>query len=112
MVGKLQILSLVIEIHRRQPKVHTDEYEISLAREINVCLRIIKQTQAKLEERRQRFGVDLPQALITEAEGGLSICQQELAAWRDDLEALPQWEQRLKQYREALAAMRISASHF
>jgi hypothetical protein len=24
--------------------------------------------------------------------------------------ALPQWEQRLKEYREALAAMRISAS--
>jgi hypothetical protein len=92
--------------------VHTDEYEISLAREINICLRIIKQTQAKLEKRRQRFGVNSPQAVISEAEGGTSICPKELAAWRDDFAALPQWEQRLEQYREALAAMRISASRF
>ena len=88
----------------------TDEYEISLAREINVCKGVIKQTQAKLAERRERFGMDLPQASQAAGEGRLSIDKQELALWSDDIEALPQWEQRLDQYREALAFMRVSAS--
>jgi len=88
----------------------TDEYEISLAREINVCKGVIKHTQARLAERRERFGMDLPQASQAADEGRLSIDKQELALWSDDLEALPQWEQRLDQYREALAFMRVSAS--
>ena len=91
--------------------MHTDEYEISLAREINICIRIIKETQRNLEARRQRFGMDLPQASKDAAAGLLGIKEQELADWRDDFEALPQWQQRLEQYREALASMRISASH-
>jgi len=92
--------------------MHTDEYEISLAREINVCIRVIKQTQMKLAQRQQLFGMDLPQASKALNEGRLVIERQELADWRDDFEALPQWEQRLEQYREALATMRISASRF
>ena len=88
----------------------TDEYEISLAREINVCKGVIKQTQAKLAERRERFGMDLPQASQAAGEGRLSIDKKELALWSDDIEALPQWEQRLVQYREALTFMRVSAS--
>jgi hypothetical protein len=92
--------------------MHTDEYEISLAREISVCKNVIKQTQSKLIQRRQQFGMDLPQASKAVGEGRLTIDSQELAEWSDDFEALPQWEQRLEQYREALAVMRISASRF
>ena len=88
----------------------TDEYEISLAREINVCKSVIKETQAKLAERRQRFGMDLSQATEAAGDGRISIDKRELALWSDDIEALPQWEQRLAEYREALAFMRVSAS--
>ncbi len=88
----------------------TDEYEISLAREINVCKGVIKETQAKLAERRQRFGMELLQASQAAGDGRLSIDQRELALWSDDVEALPQWEQRLAEYHEALAFMRVSAS--
>jgi hypothetical protein len=35
-----------------------------------------------------------------------------MARWRDDVEALPIWQQRLAEYRQALAVMRISASRF
>jgi hypothetical protein len=92
--------------------MHTDEYEISLAREINVCERVIKRTQAHLVLRQQRHGMDYPQALEAVAAGKLVIDAQELAEWLDDFKALPQWEQRLEQYREALSSMRISASRF
>lgn len=92
--------------------MHTDEYEISLAREINVCKRVVNETRTKLGERQQRFGMDFPQASIAVAEGRLIVSSRELAEWQEDCEALPLWEQRLEEYREALAVMRVSASRF
>ncbi len=92
--------------------MHTDEYEISISREINHCQQVVKKTRSKLEGRRQKFGMEYPDAAIACADGRLSIQETELAAWHDDFEALPQWEQRLEEYREALAVMRISASRF
>lgn len=92
--------------------MHTDEYEISLAREINVCKSVIKQTQTQLTLRKQRFGMDLPQVIEAAAEGSPVIDGKELIDWQEDVAALSQWEQRLEQYREALAVMRISASRF
>jgi len=92
--------------------MHTDEYEISLNREVNHCQQVVRKTRSKLEGRRQKFGMEYPQAAIAAAEGRLFIQKKELVAWQDDIEALPQWEQRLEEYREALAVMRISASRF
>jgi predicted nucleic acid-binding Zn-ribbon protein len=92
--------------------MHTDEYEISIAREVNHCQQVVKKTRSRLEERQQKFGMGYPEASLAAVDGQLSIKEKELAAWHDDFEALPQWEQRLEEYREALAVMRISASQF
>lgn len=92
--------------------MHTDEYEISLAREVNHCQQVVKKTRAKLLERQQKFGLEYPEALRAVGEGRLVIAAKELARWQDDIEALPVWEQRLEEYREALAMMRTSASRF
>jgi hypothetical protein len=56
--------------------------------------------------------MNYPEASQAVTEGRLVIDGPELTDWREDFEALPQWEQRLEQYREALAVMRISASRF
>lgn len=92
--------------------MHTDEYEISIAREINHCEQVVKNIKATVQKRVQQYGMNYEEAARTAAEGSLSIPAKELAAWREDIEALPVWEQRLKEYREALAVMRISASRF
>lgn len=92
--------------------MHTDEYEISLAREFNHHNRVVRRTREAIDERRRRFGMDFVEAASAAVAGSLAITQQELAAWQEDIEALPVWEQRLEEYREALAAMRISASRF
>jgi len=92
--------------------MHTDEYEISIAREVNHCQQVVKKTRSRLDERKQKFGMEYPEACIAVADGELTLQAKELAAWQDDFEALPQWEQRLEEYREALAVMRISASRF
>lgn len=92
--------------------MHTDEYEISINREIVHCRKVVEKIENKLAERRQRFGCEYPEASAAASEGRLAIGERELAGWREDYEALPVWRQRLAEYREALSVMRISASRF
>ena len=92
--------------------MHTDEYEISLARELNHHEKVVNQTRKAIEARQRRYGLNYAEAASAAAEGRIEIAKKELAAWHEDVEALPVWEQRLEEYREALAKMRISASHF
>jgi hypothetical protein len=93
-------------------RMHTDEYEISIAREVNHCERVVRETREKLAARRERYGMDCDTATTAATAGQLAIDAKELAAWQEDIEALPRWEQRLGEYRQALAEMRISASRF
>lgn len=90
--------------------MHTDEYEISLTRELNHCLSVVEKTRVNLEKRQRKYGMKFEEAVGAAGENRLQITAEELAQWQDDEEALPQWEQRLQEYREALSAMRISAS--
>lgn len=92
--------------------MHTDEYEISLAREINHCQRVVRRIREALAARRQRFGMEYQEASAAAAGRLQALGAGELAAWREDFEALPEWERRLEEYREALTTMRISASRF
>ena len=92
--------------------MHTDEYEISLTREINVCKGVIKRTEEQLARRKRQFGMEYPEAWEAASQGVSTIHGKELVDWQEDIEALSQWEQRLEEYQEALAVMRISASRF
>ena len=92
--------------------MHTDEYEISITREMNHCQQVVKKTREKLGQRQQQYGLAYPEAAKAAAEGRLDLNAKELAQWQEDFEALPVWEQRLEEYRQALSVMRISASRF
>ena len=92
--------------------MHTDEYEISITREMNHCQQVVKKTREKLGQRQQQYGLEYPEAAKAAAEGRLDLNTKELAQWQEDFEALPVWEQRLEEYRQALSVMRISASRF
>ena len=89
--------------------MHTDEYEISISREIAICKRVIREIREKLQQREERFGTTL--SGIRQRQKSIAVDEGEIRAWQEDFEALPQWEQRLEEYRQVLAAMRISASH-
>ena len=89
--------------------MHTDEYEISLNREVQHCIHVITQIRASLLKREQQYGMGYGPAALAAAKGQIQINAKSLAQWEDDVLALPQWEQRLKEYRAALAGMRISA---
>lgn len=92
--------------------MHTDEYEISLNREINHCRAVVKAISKILERQVRHYGLEYAQVVQAKAEGRLAVPDDELAEWRENIEALPVWEQRLQEYREALAIMRVSASRF
>lgn len=92
--------------------MHTDEYEISLAREINHCERVVQKIRAALAARQRQYGMEYPKASVAAAMELLAVGGKDLAAWKEDFEALPEWERRLEEYREALSMMRISASRF
>lgn len=92
--------------------MHTDEYEISISREISHCRKVVAAIEKRLARRLQRYGLGYPEASVAATEGKLAIDNRELADWREDDEALPVWQQRLDEYREALSVMRISASRF
>lgn len=92
--------------------MHTDEYEISLAREISHCERVVQKIRATLAARQRQYGMEYPEASASAAVEHLAIDGRDLAAWQEDFEALPEWERRLEEYREALSMMRISASRF
>ncbi|MBI5556796.1 MAG: hypothetical protein HY885_04100 [Deltaproteobacteria bacterium] len=86
----------------------TDEYEISIAHEIDVCQRVIRKTRESLRQRELRFGTACPPS--GEQRENTEIPGQELRKWREDMEALPQWEQRLEEYNQALVTMRVSSA--
>ncbi len=90
--------------------MHTDEYEISIARELNHHRHVVKKIRAALDARQRAHGMDYAAAREAVAAGRLALAPSELAAWQEDVEALPLWEQRLEEYRQALEMMRISAS--
>lgn len=92
--------------------MHTDEYEISISREVSHCRKVVETIEKKLAKRQHQYGLEFPEASTAAAEGRLAIDERELAGWREDYEALPVWQQRLAEYREALSVMRISASRF
>ena len=92
--------------------MHTDEYEISLNREINHCAGVVRKIREALTLRQRQFGMEYPEASAAAEVELLAVSRRELAAWQEDFEALPEWERRLEEYREALSMMRISASRF
>ena len=85
--------------------MHTDEYEISISREIAVCQNVIGRIHRANEKRAKKYGL-----LVDSAENAQGLSKKEREKWLEDLQALPVWEQRLCEYKEALAAMRISAA--
>jgi hypothetical protein len=89
--------------------MHTDEYEISLNRECNHCQSVISRLQKALQKRQKLYGQTYDDVLAARKQGRIEISDRELVNWKEDSEALPVWEQRLKEYRDVLAVMRISA---
>ena len=88
--------------------MRTDEYEISMYREIDVCKRMItglKKTLAAIKNKHNKSSNN-----IKELESGNDPdCKKDYRAWKDNYDALKRWEEKLSQYEELYESDRIDS---
>ncbi|MGE5238317.1 MAG: hypothetical protein ACM3ON_05900 [Chloroflexota bacterium] len=83
--------------------MHTDEYEISLSREIAVCLARIRKLRKALLRIEKAAEMSSAAMISTSQGGGIDA---HLREWQEHREALLAWEQRLAEFEEIRRRMR------
>ena len=91
--------------------MHTDEFEISLSRELSVCkntISRIKKTLGILERKHNKTSEAFIEELLS---GTLSPDHPEykddFEAWKNSCDSLKRWEELEQQYHEAYRMMKI-----
>ncbi len=87
--------------------MHTDEYEISIWREIEVCKSAITIAEKKLADMERKHGLRgdaVADQLRSGGAGGDSAC----SAWLETYRGLMTWKEKLTQYEEFLKSMKQS----
>jgi hypothetical protein len=90
--------------------VHTDEFEISLSRELNVCKNTIQRIQKSLGilERKHNMTTEVfIQELLNNSLTGHPEYKEDYDAWQSSYESLKKWEELERQYQEAFRMMKI-----
>ncbi len=86
--------------------MHTDEYEISLSRELAVCKSSIKKIKEFFAIMERKHGKTTTQ-FVEEYDGGkLTDNQDDYAPWRDNYESLKNWEGLQREYEELFRMMK------
>jgi hypothetical protein len=85
--------------------MHTDEYEISLSREIAICRKMVRRLQDVLHRREKRYGLTTAAALKTLGEGCLAE-PLPLESWHQDYQELQYWQKMLLDYEKALESLK------
>lgn len=90
--------------------MHTDEYELSLSRELSVCRNTIKRihkTLELLEKKHNRtteaFMEEVRTGLLQETPNG----KDDFETWKSSYDSLKKWEELEKQYVEVYQALKI-----
>jgi hypothetical protein len=85
--------------------MHTDEYEISIGREIALCRRMVRQLKDSLARREKQSGMTTAVFLQAMEEG----CPSEhhpLQSWNQEYQKLQYWQKMLAEYEEALESLK------
>jgi len=85
--------------------MHTDEYEISIGREISLCRRFVKKLGNLLHKREKQYGMTTEAFLRAMEEGRLSE-QIHFRVWREEYRDLQYWQKMLNDYEEALRLLK------
>ena len=85
--------------------MHTDEYEISLGREIAFCRKRVRQLQDSLEKREQQGGMTTA-AFLQALEEGCRSEPHPLEDWRREYQELQYWQKTLTEYLEVLESLK------
>jgi hypothetical protein len=90
--------------------MHTDDYEMSLDRELNVCKNTIHRIQKSLgilERKHKKTTEVFMQELLNNTLTGHPEYKEDYDAWQSSYESLKRWEELERQYQEAFRKMKI-----
>jgi hypothetical protein len=81
--------------------MHTDEYEISIGREISLCRRFVKYFHNLLHEWEKQYGMTTEDFLQVLEQGEFGE-QSDFRSWHKEYQYLRYWQKMLNDYEEAL----------
>ncbi len=87
--------------------MHTDEYEISLSRELHVCEKKIKKITQVLTGMETKYKMKTEVFAAELRSGNIAGQKEDFAVWIKEYEALKKWEILRDQYAELLRMMKI-----
>jgi hypothetical protein len=85
--------------------MHTDEFEISLGREIALCRKRVRKLQESLARREKQYGMTTAAFLAALAGGGLSE-PHATQSWSQDYQELLYWQKMLAEYEAARESLK------
>ena len=85
--------------------MHTDEYEISIGREITFCRKMVRQLKNSIARREQQSGLTTAAFLQALEEGRLSE-KHPIQGWTQEYQELQYWQKLLTEYEEALESLK------
>ncbi len=87
--------------------MHTDEYEISLRRELNACEKQLTKIRKALAHFEKKYEMRTEVLAVEYGGGSLKGQKDDLSAWMSEYEALKKWETLRDQYAELLRKMKV-----
>lgn len=87
--------------------MQTDEYEISISREIKICKGFIDKLSAKIIGFEEKHGIKTSNELFQMPSP--HVPSNELQKWQQTYEALKDWQQKLIDYKEAYESFRTKS---
>ena len=88
--------------------MHTDEYEIALAKELAVCRQYLRATQKILRKLEEKYRISSQEFIRRRENGSFSADRADVTTWIDACESLATWGAREKAYEESYKLMKIS----
>ena len=86
--------------------MHTDEYEISIGREVNLCRKLIKSLGKEICGFEKRYSMDT-ETFLQDCEVGIpSKNDEDFSNWRKAWRELQFWKKTLDEYERALASLK------
>ncbi len=85
--------------------LQTDEYGISISREITVCRNMIERQRKHLLRFEKQYGF-FTEEVVRNDSLQIETTTRDIDQWRNEYEGLLAWQQRLREYEEAYKALR------
>lgn len=86
--------------------MHTDEYEISVGREITHCRKLIKCLKNAILDRERKYGMSTETFLEAFRSNPQEMNAPDFVKWHEDQSELRKWLQVLGEYEEAYRSLK------